>query len=44
VIPITLSQTVPLLVGNRRFAEGTIGEQDGRAAMMIESLNKDALK
>lgn len=44
VIPITLSQTVPLLVGNRRFAEGTIGEQDGRAAMMIESLNKDVLK
>jgi len=44
VIPINLSQTVPLLVGNRRFAEGTIGEQDGRAAMMIESLNKDVLK
>ena len=44
VIQITLSQTVPLLVGNRRFAEGTIGEQDGRAALMIESLNKDALK
>lgn len=44
VIPITLSQTVPLLVGNRRFAEGTIGEQEGRAAMMIESLNKEALK
>lgn len=44
VIPITLSQTVPLLVGNRRFAEGTIGEQEGRAAMMIASLNKEALK
>jgi len=44
VIPINLSQTVPLLVGNRRFAEGTIGEQDGRAAMMIESLNKEVLK
>ena len=44
VIPITLSQTVPLLVGNRRFAQGTIGEQDGRAAMMIESLNKEVLK
>jgi len=44
VIPITLSQTVPLLVGNRRFAEGTIGEQDGRAAMMIENLNKGLLK
>lgn len=44
VIPVNLSQTVPLLVGNRRFAEGTIGEQDGRAAMMIESLNKEILK
>ena len=44
VIPITLSQTVPLLVGNRRFAEGTIGEQEGRAALMIESLNKEVLK
>ena len=44
VIPITLSQTVPLLVGNRRFAEGTIGEQEGRAAMMIENLNKGVLK
>ncbi len=44
VIPITLSQTVPLIVGNRRFAEGTIGEQDGRAAMMIESINKEMLK
>lgn len=44
VIPVNLSQTVPLLVGNRRFAEGTIGEQDGRAAMMIESLNKEMLK
>lgn len=44
VIPVTLSQTVPLLVGNRRFAEGTIGEQEGRAAMMIENLNKGLLK
>ncbi|KKC26607.1 flagellar motor switch protein FliM [Sphingomonas sp. SRS2] len=44
IIPITLSQTVPLLVGNRRFAEGTIGEQEGRAAMMIENLNKGLLK
>lgn len=44
VIPVTLSQTVPLLVGNRRFAEGTIGEQEGRAALMIENLNKGFLK
>ena len=44
VIPVTLSHTVPLLVGNRRFADGTIGEQDGRAAMMIETLNKGLLQ
>jgi flagellar motor switch protein FliM len=44
VIPIKLSSTVPLLVGNRRFAEGTIGEQEGRAAMMIESIGKDFFK
>ncbi len=44
VIPVTLSQTVPLLVGNRKLGEGTVGEQDGRAAMMIENLNKGLLK
>ncbi len=40
VIPINLSSTVPLLVGNRRFANGTIGEQEGRAAMMIDTIGK----
>jgi len=44
VIPITLSQTVPLLVADHRFAEGTIGEQEGRAAMMIENLHKGPSK
>lgn len=44
VIPITLSSTVPLLIGNMRFAEGTIGEREGRAAMMIENLGKGVLK
>ncbi|SDD40935.1 flagellar motor switch protein FliM [Sphingomonas sp. YR710] len=44
VIPINLSSTVPLLVGNRRFAEGTIGEQEGRAAMMIDTIGKGLLK
>lgn len=38
VIPITLSPSVPLFVGTRRLAEGTIGEQEGRAALMIESV------
>ena len=38
VIPVTLSQRTPLLAGARRIAEGTIGEQEGRAALMIEKV------
>lgn len=38
VIPITLAPRVPLIVGNRRLAEGTIGEQEGRAAFQIETI------
>jgi flagellar motor switch protein FliM len=41
VIPITLAPRVPLLVGNRRLAEGTIGEQEGRAAFQIETIGTD---
>jgi flagellar motor switch protein FliM len=36
VIPIQLAPRTPLLAGQRHIAEGMIGEQDGRAAMMIE--------
>jgi len=38
VIPINLAAKVPLLVGSKRFAEGTIGEQEGRAALLVESV------
>ena len=38
VIPITLAPKVPLFVGNRRLAEGSIGEQEGRAAFQIETI------
>jgi flagellar motor switch protein FliM len=38
VIPITLAPRVPLIVANRRLAEGTIGEQEGRAALRIEEI------
>lgn len=38
VIPITLAPKAPLIVGNRRLAEGTIGEQEGRAAFQIETI------
>lgn len=40
VIPINLAPKVPLLVGSKRFAEGTIGEQEGRAALLVESVGK----
>lgn len=42
VIPISVGPRVPLLVANRRVAEGTIGEQEGRAALMIEGIGRDA--
>jgi len=38
VIPITLPPKVPLLVANKRLAIGTIGEQDGRAALQVEQV------
>lgn len=40
VIPINLSAKVPLLVGSTRLAEGTIGDQEGRAALLIEAIAK----
>lgn len=38
VIPVTIGRSLPLIVGNRIVAHGTIGEQDGRAAFQIEKL------
>lgn len=38
VINIHIARHLPLLIGERVFAHGTIGEQDGRAAFMIEKL------
>lgn len=40
VIPITLNPKVPLIVANRRIATGTIGEKDGRAALMIDHVER----
>ncbi|WP_380872527.1 flagellar motor switch protein FliM [Sphingomonas sp. DBB INV C78] len=40
VIPITLAPKVPLIVANRRLAYGTIGEQEGRAALMVEHVEQ----
>jgi flagellar motor switch protein FliM len=38
VIPINIARHLPLIVGDRVFAHGTVGEQDGYAAFMIEKL------
>jgi flagellar motor switch protein FliM len=38
VIPVSLPEKVPLLVEGRQIAWGRIGEQDGRAALRIESV------
>lgn len=38
VIPIHIARHLPLIVGDRVYAHGTIGEQDGVAAFMIEKL------
>lgn len=39
VIPVTIERYLPLIVENRVLAQGTIGEQSGRAAFMIEKMN-----
>lgn len=38
ILPILLPTNVPLLVAGRRFAHGTIGEANGRAALKIEHM------
>lgn len=39
VIPVHIARSLPLIVGDRIVAHGSIGEQDGRAAFLIEKLN-----
>jgi flagellar motor switch protein FliM len=41
VIPVNIARSLPLIVGNRVIAHGNVGEQNGRAAFMIESIVKD---
>jgi len=38
VIPIHIARNLPLLIGERVFAQGSVGEQEGCAAFMIEKL------
>ena len=39
IIPVNISRSLPLIVGDRIVAHGSIGEQDGRAAFQIEKLS-----
>lgn len=39
VIPVHINRNLPLIVGDRIIAQGSIGEQDGRVAFMIEKMN-----
>lgn len=43
VIPVSLPAMVPLLVAGRQIALGTIGDQDGRAALKIEKMAERSL-
>jgi len=40
VIPVTLSAKVPLIVANRNLGHGTIGEREGRVALMVEHIER----
>ena len=44
IIPVTISRSLPLIVGDRIVAHGSIGEQDGRAAFQIEKLAQGSAK
>ena len=44
IIPISVGAKVPLLVANRRFAHGTIGEKDGHAALLIDTIEKGPIQ
>ena len=38
VLPITVSRSVPVFVGNMNIASGSVGEIDDRAALQVESI------
>jgi flagellar motor switch protein FliM len=40
MIPICLPTRVPVTIGGRNFAEGTVGESNGRASIRIEKLEE----
>ncbi|WP_204992154.1 MULTISPECIES: flagellar motor switch protein FliM [unclassified Sphingopyxis] len=40
IIPLTIPRNVPVTVAGRSFASGSIGEANGNAAIMIETIEK----
>lgn len=40
IIPLTIPRNVPVTVAGRNFASGSIGEANGNAAIMIETIEK----
>jgi flagellar motor switch protein FliM len=40
IIPLLLPQNVPVTVAGRQFAQGTVGEANGRAAIRIEKMKE----
>ena len=43
VIPICLPSHIPVTVAGRLFAQGTVGEANGRAAICIEKIEQGSL-
>ncbi|AEI37488.1 MAG: FliM/FliN family flagellar motor switch protein [Zymomonas mobilis subsp. pomaceae] len=41
IIPITLPEHLPLLAGNKKIAYGSIGDRDGKAALLIEKIEQE---
>lgn len=41
ILPLLLPAQIPLIVAGRVFARGTLGESNGRAALMIENIERE---
>jgi flagellar motor switch protein FliM len=44
VIPVCLPNHIPIIVAGRLFAQGTVGEASGRAAIKIEKIEQGTLR
>nr|WP_246156569.1 FliM/FliN family flagellar motor C-terminal domain-containing protein [Sphingorhabdus profundilacus] len=41
ILPLLLPAQIPMIVSGRVFARGSLGEANGRAALMIEKIEKE---